>query len=291
MPSLKAVRSRIASVKSTQKITRAMKLVAAAKLRRAQDAIIAARPYAEALSDAVSELAARAGDEAHPMLEKRPVHRIALVAITSDRGLAGGFNANVGRAVQSFIQEEKAKGADAAEVVVHILGRKGREYARRRKLNIGHEWAAPTGTTVLDRARELALTVSGEFRESKVDAVHLVYNRFKSAIAQVVVVQQLLPVAPAALSKEAAAVDFLYEPSKQELLGMLLPLYLESQIYRAMLESVASQFGAQMSAMENATKAAGEMIERLTLQYNRARQAAITKELMEIVGGAEALKG
>jgi F-type H+-transporting ATPase subunit gamma len=291
MPSLKAVRIRIASVKSTQKITRAMKLVAAARLRRAQDAIIAARPYAEALGEAVAELAARAGDNAHPMLQKRPVRRIALVALTSDRGLAGGFNANVGRASVNFIREEKLKGDDAAEITMHILGRKGREFARRRKLAIGHEWAGAAGDVVLNRAREIALTLTTEFEEGKVDAVYLVYNQFKSAISQKVVVTPLLPVAPAELSTEAAATDFLYEPSKEELLGMLLPLYIESQIYRALLESIASEFGARMSAMENATNSARDMIERLTLQYNRARQASITKELMEIVGGAEALKG
>jgi F-type H+-transporting ATPase subunit gamma len=291
MPSLKAVRIRIASVKSTQKITRAMKLVAAARLRRAQDAIIAARPYAEALGEAVAELAARAGDNAHPMLQKRPVRRIALVALTSDRGLAGGFNANVGRASINFIREEKLKGDEAAEITMHILGRKGREFARRRKLAIGHEWAGAAGDIVLNRAREIALTLTTEFEEGKVDAVYLVYNQFKSAISQKVVVTPLLPVAPAELSTEAAATDFLYEPSKEELLGMLLPLYIESQIYRALLESIASEFGARMSAMENATNSARDMIERLTLQYNRARQASITKELMEIVGGAEALKG
>jgi F-type H+-transporting ATPase subunit gamma len=291
MPSLKAVRIRIASVKSTQKITRAMKLVAAARLRRAQDAIIAARPYAEALGEAVAELAARAGDKAHPMLEQRPVRRIALVALTSDRGLAGGFNANVGRASITFIREEQQKGAEAAEITMHILGRKGREFARRRKLAIGHEWPGAAGDVVLARAREIALTLTQEFEEGKVDAVYLVYNQFKSAISQKVVVTPLLPVSPAALSTEAAATDFLYEPSKEELLGMLLPLYIESQIYRALLESIASEFGARMSAMENATNSARDMIERLTLQYNRARQASITKELMEIVGGAEALKG
>jgi F-type H+-transporting ATPase subunit gamma len=291
MPSLKAVRIRIASVKSTQKITRAMKLVAAARLRRAQDAIIAARPYAAAMGEAVAELAARAGDNAHPMLQKRPVRRIALVALTSDRGLAGGFNANVGRASVAFVREELQKGPDAAEITLHILGRKGREFARRRKLAIGHEWAAAAGDAVLHRAREIALTVTTEFEEGKVDAVYLVYNQFKSAISQKVVVTPLLPVAAADLSTEAAATDFLYEPSKEELLGMLLPLYIESQIYRALLESIASEFGARMSAMENATNSARDMIERLTLQYNRARQASITKELMEIVGGAEALKG
>jgi F-type H+-transporting ATPase subunit gamma len=304
MPSLKAVRTRIASVKSTQKITRAMKLVAAAKLRRAQDAILAARPYANALSEAVSELAARAGDAAHPMLAEREPRRVALVAITSDRGLAGGFNANVGRASLRFISEHKERGAQQVQLL--IVGRKGREFARRRKLDILRELAGAASDTAFERAREVANIVTDDFGEGRVDAVYLAYNEFKSAISQRVVTIPLLPVkpppptgagadrgdrgheAPAAGGRD---IDFLYEPSKEALLSQMLPMYIRSQIYRAMLESIASEFGARMSAMENATKAATEMIDRLTLQYNRARQASITKELMEIVGGAEALKG
>jgi F-type H+-transporting ATPase subunit gamma len=290
MPSLKAVRIRIASVKSTQKITRAMKLVAAAKLRRAQDAIVAARPYANALAEAVSEVAARAGDSSHPMLGQRPIRRVAVVALTSDRGLCGGFNANVGRTAQRFI-DEKLKKREAEEGQVVVVGRKGREYFRRRKVKIAHEFGGAAGDTAVERSREVALTAADDFNAGRVDAVYLAYNEFKSAISQRVVVAPLLPVAPAPLAADASQTDFLYEPSKTELLSLLLPLYLENQIYRAILESVASEFGARMTAMENATNNATEMIDKLTLQYNRARQAAITKELMEIVGGAEALKG
>jgi F-type H+-transporting ATPase subunit gamma len=288
MPSLKAVRMRIASVKSTQKITRAMKLVAAAKLRRAQDAILAARPYADALSEAVAELAARAGDAAHPMLHQRAPKRVELVTLTSDRGLCGGFNANVGRAAERFVAEQRATDMN---VRLTVVGRKSREYARRRRMDIAHEFPAPVAGNAIERAREVAQTATQNFAEGRSDAVHLVYNEFRSAISQKVVIVPLLPIVPAPQSPEAAAVDFLYEPSKQELLSILLPLFVESRIYRAMLESIASEFGARMSAMENATRSANEMIDRLTLQYNRARQAAITKELMEIVGGAEALKG
>jgi F-type H+-transporting ATPase subunit gamma len=288
VPSLKAVRIRIASVKSTQKITRAMKLVAAAKLRRAQDAILAARPYADALSEAVAELAARAGDTSHPMLQQREPRRIELVALTSDRGLCGGFNANIGRAAERFVREKKEEGV---EVRLLGVGRKGREYARRRRIEIARDFAGPTGLTAPDRAREVAFTAADDFAEGRCDAVFLLYNEFRSAISQRVMVQPLLPIIPAPLPPEAGAIDFLYEPSKRELLSVLLPLYVESRIYRAMLESIASEFGAKMTAMENATRAASDMIERLTLEYNRARQAAITKELMEIVGGAEALKG
>jgi len=290
MPSLKAVRTRIASVKSTQKITRAMKLVAAAKLRRAQDAIVAARPYALALSEAVAEVAARAGDDAHPMLQQREGRRLAIIALTSDRGLCGGFNANLCRASLRFV-EEKVKSKDADDVQVDVVGRKGRDFFRRRKLKIAHEFSGVVGENALDRARELAHTVGSDFIEGRVDGVFLAYNEFKSAMSQRVAIERLLPVTPAAADGDLAQTDFLYEPGKKELLNLLLPLYVQSQIYRAFLESIASEFGARMTSMDNATTNASEIIDRLTLQYNRARQAAITKELMEIVGGAEALKG
>jgi F-type H+-transporting ATPase subunit gamma len=290
MPSLKAVRTRIASVKSTQKITRAMKLVAAAKLRRAQDAIVAARPYAKALAEAVAEVAARAGDDAHPMLQQREGRRLAVITLTSDRGLCGGFNANLCRATLRFV-DEKVKGKDADEVHVDVVGRKGRDFFRRRKLKIAHEFPGVVGESALDRARELAHTVGADFIEGRVDGVFLAYNEFKSAMSQRVAIERLLPIVPAAADGDLAQTDFLYEPGKKELLNQLLPLYVQSQIYRAFLESIASEFGARMTSMDNATTNASEIIDRLTLQYNRARQAAITKELMEIVGGAEALKG
>jgi F-type H+-transporting ATPase subunit gamma len=291
MPSLKNIRTRIASVKSTQKITRAMKLVAAARLRRAQDAIVGARPYANALLDAVAEVAIRAGAESHPLLDKRPSDRVGLVVITSDRGLAGGFNANVFRNVQRFVTEKK----DAA-ISLYVLGKKGRDFFRRRKSRVAHEFASVTADSAESRAREVALTMVQAFLHGQVDAVYLIYNEFKSAIQQRVVVEPLLPLAAIALSPQAGAasggpIDFLYEPDKRQLLDALLPLYVESQIYRALLESNASEFGARMTAMDSATNNAKEVIARLTLQYNRARQAAITKELMEIVSGAEALKG
>jgi F-type H+-transporting ATPase subunit gamma len=290
MPSLKAVRTRIASVKSTQKITRAMKLVSAAKLRRAQDAIIAARPYAQALAEAVAEVAARAGDDAHPMLQQREGRRLAIIVLTSDRGLCGGFNANVCRLTQRFV-DERLKNKTADDIQLDVVGRKGRDYFRRRRVKIAHEFLGVAGDTALDRARELALTVGSDFIEGRVDGVFLVYNEFKSAMSQRVVSERLLPIAPAAAGSEVSQTDFLYEPGKKELLNLLLPLYVQSQIYRAFLESIASEFGARMTSMDNATTNASEIIDRLTLQYNRARQAAITKELMEIVGGAEALKG
>lgn len=289
MPSLKAVRIRIASVKSTQKITSAMKMVAAAKLRRSQDAIVAARPYAKTMADITAEVAARAGAEAHPLLERRDGKRVALVVITSDRGLCGGFNSNLCRTAQRHA-EEKTKAGEISECRFEVVGRKGRDYFRRRKLNITRELAGASGDVALARAKEIAAAVTEEFLSGGVDSVHLVYNQFRSVISQKPTVEQLLPVAATPSGGDASA-EFVFEPGKGEILDYVLPMYVETQIHRAILESIASEFGARMTAMENATKNATEMIGRLTLQYNRARQASITKELMEIVGGAEALKG
>ena len=291
MPSLKAVRLRTASVKSTQKITSAMKMVAAAKLRRSQDAIIAARPYAKTMADITAEVAARAGAEAHPLLERRGGRRIALIIITSDRGLCGGFNSNVCRTAQRYADEKTAAGA-LDECRFEVVGRKGRDYFRRRKLNVTRDFPGAAGDSTVARSKELASVATEEFLKGTVDEVWLVYNQFRSVLSQKPDVEQLLPVAPAAASSGGdASAEFLFEPGKGEILDYILPLYIETQIHRALLESIASEFGARMTAMENATKSAREMIDRLTLQYNRARQASITKELMEIVGGAEALKG
>jgi F-type H+-transporting ATPase subunit gamma len=295
MPSLKSIRTRIASVKSTQKITRAMKLVSAARLRRAQDAIVGARPYANSLAEAIVEVALRAGSDAHPLLDRRVPERLTMVPLTSDRGLAGGFNANVFRALQRFVGEQQRATPPAREIALEIIGKKGRDYFRRRKATIGHELPGPTAETAVQISREMAHIVTHSFMNGRTDAVYLVYNEFKSAGTQRVVVEPLLPITGANLSiregSTTAGTDFLYEPSKQRLLDALLPMYVESQIYRGLLESMASEFGARMTAMDNATSNAKEMISSLTLQYNRARQAAITKELMEIVSGAEALKG
>jgi len=299
MPSLKAIRTRIASVKSTQKITRAMKLVAAARLRRAQDAIVGARPYANALQEAVAEVAVRAGAESHPLLDQRPVKKIGLVVLTSDRGLAGGFNANIFRGVQRFVVEQSAVPEPPA-IAIYVVGKKGRDFFRRRKSwNVAHEFAGAAGPVAEARAQEVALTILELFQTAQVDAVYLIFNEFKSAIQQRVVTEPLLPLVAGRLAAGAAAastsmsgqIDFLYEPDKRQLLDALLPMYVQSQVYRALLESIASEFGARMTAMDSATGNAKEVIARLTLQYNRARQAAITKELMEIVSGAEALKG
>ena len=291
MPSLKAIRKRIGSVKNTQKITRAMKLVAAARLRRAQDAIIAARPYSTALERVVAELADRAGRDAHPLLAERPGKRAEVVVLTSDRGLAGSFNAQVLRRSEGLLGDELA---DWDDVGLRLIGRKSNDFFKRRNGNILSYVTAPTSVTALEVSRELANHVVHDFLEEKTDRVYLIYSEFKSAMTQTPVIRRLLPIEPRVLAEGEAkqrAGDFLYEPSKEELLAHLLPLYVQNSIFRASLESIASELGARMSAMDSATRNAGEMIDRLTLQYNRARQAAITKELLEIIGGAEALKG
>ena len=287
MPSLKAIRRRIGSVKSTQKITKAMKMVAAAKLRRAQMAIVEARPYAGQLLSLLSELAARVGGDApHPLLERRPEARVMLVVMSSDRGLCGAFNSGLLRRAEREVAEWKRRDVEARIVVI---GRKGRDYLARRKYDIKDEFLAIQQGLNFGKAIEIASGIMHDYTEGSFDAVYLLYNEFRSAISQRVCVERLLPIEP--LAEIANPVDFLYEPGRDELLAYVLPKYVTSQVWRALLESVASELGARMSAMDSATTNAGEVINKLSLSYNRARQASITKELMEIVSGAEALRG
>jgi F-type H+-transporting ATPase subunit gamma len=288
MPSLKKIRTRIASVKSTQKITRAMKLVAAARLRRAQMNITNARPYARHLMQVIAEVSARADVRAHPLLARRRPSRVGLVVLTSDRGLCAGFNANILRRTERYFREHRD---ELQEIRLTVVGRKGIDYLRRRKYVVGREYTGVVGTACLPRAQEIAKAVVADFAHRRLDAVYVIYNEFKNAAQQKIVVEPLLPVDPVDLPEDAGRFDFKYEPDRAELLDHLLPQYVEIEVYRCILESVASEFGARMTAMENATNNASEMISRLTLEFNRARQASITKELMEIIGGAEALKG
>ncbi|MEZ4287307.1 MAG: ATP synthase F1 subunit gamma [Polyangiales bacterium] len=289
MASLKDIRKRIGSVKSTQKITRAMKLVAGARLRKAQENIERLRPYALETLKVLSEVAARTAgeEEVHPLLAVRDPQRVMLVVLTSDRGLAGAFNANICKAAYRRWQALEAEGR---EVCFGIVGRKGREYFKRRGADIRHEFTGVFENLDAESAGEIGRYIVDEFTSESLDAVYLVYNEFKSAISQEVVLEQLLPIVPCD-NLEDATVDFIYEPHKRALLDRLLPMYVQVESYRALLESVASEHGARMTAMDSATTNASEMIDKLTLQYNRARQAAITTELMEIIGGAEALKG
>ncbi|MDH5490416.1 MAG: ATP synthase F1 subunit gamma [Myxococcales bacterium] len=288
MANLKIIRKRIGSVKSTQKITRAMKLVAAARLRRAQENILELRPYALKTMEVLSVVASRAGEdeELHPLLARRPRKKVLFVVLTSDRGLAGAFNSNISRAAHARWKKMEAAGQD---VRFAVIGRKGRDYLRRRGATIAHEFTGVFQDLSMDHAGEIGRYVVAEYTRHDLDECYLVYNQFKSAISQEVVFEPLLPIVPRALEEDQVG-DFIYEPSKKDLLDTLLPMYVEIEVFRALLESVASEHGARMTAMEAATNNASEMIAKLTLQFNRARQAAITKELMEIIGGAEALK-
>ena len=289
MPSLRDIRRRIGSVKSTQQITKAMKMVAAAKLRRAQEAITRARPYAVLLEKSLNRVASRATAEegaAHPLLASRKVKRVELVVITSDRGLAGGFNSNVVRRAQRFLVENADR---YDEVVLSTIGRKGRDSLKARKVAIRKDYGGVHAKLSFAKAHEIAGELSERFLSGEVDAVFLLFNEFKSAIAQLVTLKQFLPVETGP-AEATASVDFLYEPSRTELLADIVPRHLDVQVWRALLDSGASEHGARMTAMEAATKNAADMIAALSLQYNRARQAYITKELSEIVSGAEALK-
>jgi F-type H+-transporting ATPase subunit gamma len=291
MATLKETRKRIGSVKNTQKITRAMKLVAAARLRKAQDAIVAARPYSKALGRVVADLAEHAGRDAHPLLAEKDGNRVQLIVMTSDKGLAGGFNAQICRKVYSLMTEDWKD----CEVQLRIVGRKGNDYSKRRFEEQIHDFQnAPTTDNALGFSRELTDKAMDDFLDNNVDKVVVVYNEFVSAMTQNVTMLQLLPVEPAPVEdddEQAATGDFVYEPSKQELLEHLVPLAVQNSIFKCCLDSIASELGSRMSAMDSATKNAGEMIDKLTLIYNRARQAAITTELTEIVSGAESLKG
>ena len=291
MPSLKAIRRRIASVKNTRKITKAMKMVAASRLRKAQNAILELRPYAIDTHEVLSSVARRAGEaEVHPLLARRPPKEVMLVVITSDRGLCGGFNANINRAAEQYL---KSPDHEHEHITLATIGRKGRDYFRRRNKEIRHEFTKIFDDLSYQKAAEIARVIIASYTKehSDLDAVYLVYNEFKSAMTQKLTVEQLLPITPLPLGEDEASVDFIYEPSKTALLDRLLPMYVEVELYRALLESQASEHGARMTAMEAASNNANDLIGRLTLDYNRARQAAITKELMEIIGGAEALKG
>jgi F-type H+-transporting ATPase subunit gamma len=287
MPSLKDIRKRIASVKSTQKITRAMKLVAAARLRRAQENIVKARPYAIKLHEMISELALRADAEDHPLLALREPRKIMVVVLTSDRGLCGAFNTNILRTLEGKRRELTES---HEEVRLAVVGRKGRDYLKHRSIEIHTYFPGLDVTTALDRAKEISDGIIEDFLDDNLDMVYLLYNEFKSAMSQRIVLEQLLPIVPLELDEsEGSNIDFVYEPSKVELLETIMPMYVHVETYRACLESTASEFGARMTAMENATNNASEMISSLTLEYNKARQSSITRELLDIVGGAEAL--
>jgi len=290
MANLRAIRKRISSVKSTQQITRAMKMVSAAKLRRAQDGINAARPYARKMREVVTAVAGRAGSDAHPLLTAREAKKLAILVVTSDRGLCGSFNAGLSRAVYGFLNEHRGA---YEEITLFVVGRKGRDFFRRREIPIRKEYLGVLGSVSRHHAETIANDLVGGFLAGEFDEVQIAFNEFRSAISQVVRFEKMFPIALEKADGEAAGagIDYLYEPGQKEILASLLPKYVEIQIFRVLLESVAGEHGARMTAMDSATNNSVDMISRLTLKMNRARQATITTELIEIVSGAEALKG
>jgi F-type H+-transporting ATPase subunit gamma len=286
MPSLIDIRRRIRSVKSTQQITKAMKMVSAAKLRRAQDRVVAARPYASVLQQMLSDVVSSATPEmaaSLPLLARRPDNRIQLVLFTGDRGLAGAFNSNIIRAGQRFIEERRASGGT---VEIITAGKKGREFFRKQDVSCTADFSGIFHKVHYADAQAIAKQVTARFAEGEIDSVYLLYNEFKSVASQVVSFLKVLPVeAPA----QANPVDFIFEQPPGDLLASLLPRYIEVLVFRAMVESAASEHAARMTAMDAATSNAADMIERLTLYMNRVRQASITREIIEVVSGASAL--
>jgi len=284
MPSLIDLRRRIRSVKNTQQITKAMKMVSAAKLRRAQDRAIAARPYANILQQMlanVAEAASQSDGADHPLLAVRPEKRILVIVITADGGLAGGFNANLIRLAQKFVDEHRE-----AELTFELIGKKGRDYFRRRGAKIHGDHVDFSRSVQYDRAEKIADAIIEMFSKAEIDAVYLFGNEFKSVMTAKLTSIRLLPIE---VPKSAAPVDYIYEQKPEELLGSLLPRYVKVQIFRALLESVAAEHAARMTAMDAATSNASDVIDRLTLYMNRVRQASITREIIEIVSGAAAL--
>ena len=286
MATLRDIQRRIRSVQSTQKITKAMKLVAAAKLRRAQERLIAARPYAIKMGELLSDLVGRAEGDAHPLLARRDTGRRRLVVITADKGLCGAFNSNVLRASLAFLRE-----TGNVDVTLVVVGKKARDFYRRRQWQVKGEMLGFFDRLAYAHAQELASGLISEYLEGEVDEVHLIYNEFRSVAVQRVRRQQLLPIeAQAETPAKGPGGDYIYEPSADAILAALLPRHVMTQVFRALMESVTGEYGARMTAMESASKNAKEMIDVLTIQYNKARQERITKELLDIVGGAEALR-
>ena len=295
MPNLLEIRRRIKSVKNTQQITKAMKMVSAARLKRAQDRVVMARPFANKMGEVLGELAKRTDqDFHHPLLDLRGDQRYLLVLITADKGLCGAFNTNLTKAAQAFIRENPDK-----NIEIMAVGRKGRDFFRNRHATITSEFLGVTGKARLEfsEALEIAQAIIKEYTEDKeIDKVFLIYNEFKSVLSQRVVLEQLLPVSRTKAEPEeekpqqsANLVDYIYEQPPEQMFSTLLPRLIETQIFRALLESVASEHGARMTAMDSASKNATELIDSLTLNMNRIRQAAITNEIIEVVSGAAAL--
>jgi len=287
MANLKLIRKRIQGVKGTQQLTRAMKLVAAAKLRKSQENALALRPYSDGLLEVISHLASRLEEGTHPLLEKREMKRALLLVFTSDRGLCGAFNLNVCRAAEAFYPNH-GLGRDA--VTLAVIGKKGNEYLGRRQYPVGKFFKDMFADISYDRISRIGNELSAEYVSGSYDALFVLYNYFHSPAIQKVRLERILPVEPIAVKAEQGQFEHLFEPDRRSILDAVFPMYVNIRVYHSLLESVASEMGARMTAMDNATRNAADLIKRLTLLYNKARQEAITKELMDIVGGAEAIR-
>jgi F-type H+-transporting ATPase subunit gamma len=291
MASLQSLRRKIASVKNTQKITKAMKMVSAAKLKRAQSRILSARPYAHQLREVMSNLSQRVNRASHPLLSRRDGNALELLVVTSDRGLCGAFNSNILRRAVEFLEEQRGQGK---QVSVSPVGRKSIDFFKRRDWPIRQEWPGVFDRLSFEHALDMGQNVVSQYHAGTFDHLYVVYNEFKSAMQQEVIVEKLLPIESlqdsAGGQKPSMGGGYLYEPDEGELLETLLPKHFEIQTYRVLLESAAAEQAARMTAMDGATRNAGELIKKVTLFYNKTRQAAITKELMDIVGGSEAIK-
>lgn len=285
MATLKEIRKRVSSVQNIQQITKAMKMVSAARLRRAQEAALAARPYAEKLEAVLQNLAAQGEELAHPFLTERAENNTTLIVITSDRGLCGGFNSSLIREAEAFMRQRSEQ-----KVSLILVGRRAYDHFKRRNVAIAEEHINLYGRLSADLAHDIGRRVGEQFLNGETDSFYVLYAKFRSALVQVPTLDKILPIASTQQTEDQSAVDYLYEPAPQTLLASLLERYIDMLIYRAMLESVASEHGARMTAMDNATSNAVDMIDRLTLDMNRARQAGITRELLEIVATGESLK-
>lgn len=296
MATLREIRRRILSVKSTQKITKAMKMVAAAKFRRAQDTLIAIRPYARKLDEILKRFVAKIDISTHPLLIKRDVKRILLVVISGDRGLCGGFNSNVAKAAVEHIKKNYSSlNAENYWVRVVTIGKKCTDFFQKKNFPIHTKHVGIFGNLNFNQAKSIVQQIVAGFINNDYDKVEIIYNEFKSVIQQRIVVEQILPILPEQILKsesrtDLSQIDYIYEPSSQYILDDLLPKHLNFQMWRILLESSTAEEGARMTAMNNATENAKDLISNLTLSYNKARQASITKELLEVVSGAEALK-
>jgi F-type H+-transporting ATPase subunit gamma len=292
MPTLKDIRIRLKGIKSTQQVTKAMKMVAAAKLRRAQDRAIQARPYAGKLKEMLASLSTKVDTSLNPLLSPREeVKKVLVILVTSDRGLCGGFNTNIIKLAQKVIHEDFAAHYAKGDVTMICAGTKGTEFFRKRGYNLTSAYPGVFQNLDFRTAKEIADTASGMYLKGEVDRVVLVYNEFKSVLAPNLKTEQLLPIAPEkGAEKAGAGSEYLYEPSPASIIDELVPKHLRTQLWRVMLESNAAEQAARMGAMDSATENAKELIRVLNISYNRARQAAITKELSEIVAGADALK-